>query len=119
MGSNPTLPAIQIQRECEMATAQNIVDKLVEKTESGEIKWEIHSSLPIYWVTTNTGGDCAYQLVDGGTLLFHFQHKGKSDVQDIAELQDTTKLLAVLNERYPSDEISRDDVLQIAYECLQ
>ena len=94
-----------------MATFHDVVKELIEKTESGALEWKVATDSGGYW----------HSICDG----MHFQVRRSSLVEVYGNvpsigLGKSPDLLEVLQQKKPLElEVTRDEVLQRALECLQ
>ncbi len=100
-----------------MATVEDILKVLIDKTRSGALTWvptsDNRGSVG-YWMSRPIN-DCQFMLVlASGTLQVNLKGKWRL----ILEGEKTKPLSDLLAARFGIDELSHDQVLQRALECL-
>lgn len=96
-----------------MVTEQDILDELQKKTETGRLEW--HTSTG-FWSARSA--ECRFLLNLNGQLSVTYTQKGLHQELHINKQKATETLLALLQEKFPYPEASRDEKLRHALECL-
>ena len=102
-----------------MATIEDVVSILVERTASGELEWSpqrIVDGYPEYW-SIEVGG-CLFAVHDDEALRVMLPHSRGEETQ-IGSGEAVGPLLAVVREKDITRPIGEDEALQAALECLK
>lgn len=96
-----------------MATTQDVINKLIEQTKSGDLEWRAGTDSGGYWHTTC--GEIHFQVRRSGLVEVYGRLVPTVPLGDSPEI---AKLLEQFKPLDPAIVSTRDEALQIALRCL-
>lgn len=103
-----------------MATTQDMVSLLTEKTKSGKLIWKKHTPLqhrmPASWVAV--AGECSY-IISGKHASLSCAFNGNAFKEfHISDNEDIKELLDAVSSMYPGENMTVENAIDLAYAYL-
>ena len=103
-----------------MAELKEVLSELIDKTKSGELKWQVNFDEPVWTVEHD---DCVFWIAENSldVVWKFYNHPTKRTRVEIGSAENIKPLTDLLHQMYPfivPVEPTTDDALQAALDCL-